>query len=471
MKEIITQKAENIRGVIRYLQKFKNALIVIYIDENIIESELFLSHIQDISLLHKAGLKVILVPGARKRIDEILSASNIVCQYKDDIRVTSEDAMPLIKMAAFDVSNIIMTSLAANKITAVIGNWVRSRAKGVFDGFDFGTAGEIDKLQIESINTVLNDGFIPIFPCIGWNEAGHPYNISSVSLAQQIAMNLNADKLFYLMESPNLNKDNFLVPDDFPLAQNGDIPAMDLEELDLFVSKNRSAKPDSNSSGKTNVLTLLEKAKVACLNGVSRVHILDGNIDGVLPSEIFSDLGSGTMIYKSNYGGIRPMEQTDIPSVLAIQKPFVEAQKLLPRTEQQLSAELSDFIVYEVDGGVHACAALHLYSDTGVGAGRGDSNVSGGCSECVCGWDQGEIAAVAVEQKFDHMGIGAKMIHFLIEKAKKQQLKSVFILTTQAADVFEKLGFKPDDISTLPQKRKEKWSPERNSKLFRLDLQ
>ena len=69
------------------------------------------------------------------------------------------------------------------------------------------------------------------------------------------------------------------------------------------------------------------------------------------------------------------------------------------------------------------------------------------------------------------MGIGAKMIHFLIEKAKKQQLKSVFILTTQAADVFEKLGFKPDDISTLPQKRKEKWSPERNSKLFRLDLQ
>ena len=366
MKEIITQKAENIRGVIRYLQKFKNALIVIYIDENIIESELFLSHIQDISLLHKAGLKVILVPGARKRIDEILSASNIVCQYKDDIRVTSEDAMPLIKMAAFDVSNIIMTSLAANKITAVIGNWVRSRAKGVFDGFDFGTAGEIDKLQIESINTVLNDGFIPIFPCIGWNEAGHPYNISSVSLAQQIAMNLNADKLFYLMESPNLNKDNFLVPDDFPLAQNGDIPAMDLEELDLFVSKNRSAKPDSNSSGKTNVLTLLEKAKVACLNGVSRVHILDGNIDGVLPSEIFSDLGSGTMIYKSNYGGIRPMEQTDIPSVLAIQKPFVEAQKLLPRTEQQLSAELSDFIVYEVDGGVHACAALHLYSDTAL---------------------------------------------------------------------------------------------------------
>ena len=102
MKEIITQKAENIRGVIRYLQKFKNALIVIYIDENIIESELFLSHIQDISLLHKAGLKVVIVPGARKRIDEILSASNIVCQYKDDIRVTSEDAMPLIKMAAFE---------------------------------------------------------------------------------------------------------------------------------------------------------------------------------------------------------------------------------------------------------------------------------------------------------------------------------------------------------------------------------
>ena len=454
MKEAVSQKAENIRDVIRYLQKFNSALIVIYIDENILNSPLYSSHIRDIALLHQAGLKVIIVPGARRRIDEILSSSNIVCNYHDNVRVTNQNAMPLIKMAAFDVSNTIMTSLAANHITAVIGNWVRSRAKGVINGFDFGTAGEIDKLHIDSINTVMNDGFIPIFPCIGWNDAGHPYNISSVSLAQQIAIGLKADKLFYLTSCPTLNKKNYNIPENFPLAENGDIPAMNLEELDAFIkanekntkSKTSEANTEAGTSG--DIFNILSKAKDACKKGVSRVHIVDGNVDGVLPCEIFSDLGSGTMIYKSNYGGIRPMQQNDIPSVLSIQRPFVEEGKLLERTDKELAASIDDYIVYEVDGGVHACSALHVYDD-----------------------GQAEIAAVAVDKKFDHMGIGLKMINFLIEKAKKQQLKSVFIMTTQAADVFEKIGFVQGEISTLPQKRREIWTPERNSKLFRLDLQ
>ena len=140
---------ENIRNVIRYLQKFKNALAVIYLDDKTIESPLYSSHIRDIALLHEAGLKVVIVPGARRRIDDILASAGIECKYKNNIRVTDADAMPLIKMAAFDVSNTIMTSLAANGITAIIGNWVRARARGVLNGFDYGTAGEIDRLDAE----------------------------------------------------------------------------------------------------------------------------------------------------------------------------------------------------------------------------------------------------------------------------------------------------------------------------------
>ena len=60
------KKAQNIRSVIRYIQKFKNALVVIYIDDEIINSPLFSSHMRDISLLHQAGIKVILYrPSAR----------------------------------------------------------------------------------------------------------------------------------------------------------------------------------------------------------------------------------------------------------------------------------------------------------------------------------------------------------------------------------------------------------------------
>ena len=142
MKEqIVHEKAERIRDVLRYVRKFKNTTVIIYIDDEIIDSRLFTSHIRDICLIHETGLNVILVPGARKRINEVLSSAGIKWSYHDNCRITNEEAMPLIKMAAFDVSNKVMTALAAEKKTAVIGNWVRSRGKGIVNGFDYGTIG------------------------------------------------------------------------------------------------------------------------------------------------------------------------------------------------------------------------------------------------------------------------------------------------------------------------------------------
>ena len=91
-----SKTAENVRDVIRYLQKFKNALLVIYLDDKTISSPLFSSHIRDIALLHQAGLKVVLIPGARRRIDEILKNANIKWSYNETFRVTSAEAMPLI---------------------------------------------------------------------------------------------------------------------------------------------------------------------------------------------------------------------------------------------------------------------------------------------------------------------------------------------------------------------------------------
>ena len=432
-----SKTAENVRDVIRYLQKFKNALLVIYLDDKTISSQLFSSHIRDIALLHQAGLKVVLIPGARRRIDEILKNANIKWSYNETFRVTSAEAMPLIKMAAFDVSNTVMTSLAANNISAVIGNWVRARGRGVLNGFDYGTAGEIDKLETEAILKVLDDGFVPIFPCIGWNAAGHPYNISSKLLAKKVAMNLKADKLFFMMFDEEINAEHYIIPEGFALSESGNIPAMSLEEVDRFIAENPSADSE--------IKNLLKASQEACRAGVTRVHILDGNIDGVLPCEIFSGLGSGTMIYTGNYGKVRAMEQTDIPSVLAIMKPFIESGKLLTRTEAQISDTLEDYIVYEIDGGVHACAALHFYDD-----------------------GQAEIAAVAVDENYAHMGIGPKLMDNLIEQAMEGQATSIFIMTTQTADWFEQLGFEEDSIESLPEARRKLWTPNRGSKVYRL---
>lgn len=434
------KKAQQIRDVIRYIQKFQNATVVIYLDDEIIDSPLFSSHIRDIALLHQAGIKVAIVPGAKKRIDQVLKTSRIKWSYQDETRITDEKGINLIKMAAFDISNVVMTSLAANHITATIGNWVRARAKGVIDGIDYVTAGEIDKIQTEAIKNTLASGFIPIFPCIGWSSVGKPYNISSIKLAETIATNLKADKLFFLIKNGVISDKIFNVPETIGISSEGNIPAMDLSELHSFIELN-----SQNENKK--IISLLKIAENACKNGVTRSHILNGSQDGSIPCEIFSDLGSGTMIYSQNYGHIRPMTQTDIPSVLSVMNPFIQKKILLPRTEKDLNARISDYIVYEIDGGIRATASLHVYDAK-----------------------QAEIAGIAVDESFSNLGIGPKIVEYLIHQAKNKKLSSVFILTTQTSDWFEHLGFVPDKISSLPEERKNLWSPERNSKVFRIKL-
>ena len=498
---LIHEKAESIRDVVRYMRRFNNAIVVIYIDETVFDSPVMINHIKDICLLHESGLKPIIVPGASKRIDQILSSYGISWTYHQGSRITGSSAMPLIKMAAFDVSNQIMTSLAGEKKTALIGNWVRARSKGVIDGLDHTTSGEIEHLDTNAVLTVLENGFIPIFPCIGWSAAGKPYNISSIQLAQQVASCLHADKLFYLVSNAEITPETFTIPQDISVSPEGTVPAMDLDQLEEFFTANEysvtsnsstteplvnsftnngiSAKftdgsVNSKNSGtlttehsvvpavsretnsaetaqiespKEKIINLLHLAKEACTNGVSRVHILNASVDGTIPCEIFSDLGSGTMIYESNYGGIRNMTRDDISSVLSVMQPFIKSGILLPRTSIMLNEQFNHYIVYEIDGAIRACASLVPFAD-----------------------GQMEIAGVAVEKTWSHIGIGPKLVSFLVERAKKQHAASVFILTTQTADWFEQLGFVSDSIDSLPEKRREKWDPKRGSKVMRLKL-
>ncbi len=444
----IHTKANSIRDVIRYLKKFKNALVIIYIDEETIDSPLFINHIRDICLIHEAGLRVIIVPGAKNRIDEILSKNNISWSFHNNCRITGEEAIPLIKMAAFDVSNQIMTAFAGEKIGAVIGNWVRSRGKGVINGVDYGSSGEIDKLDVDSINKILDNGFIPIFPCIGWSIAGKPYNISSIELSEQIAVHLKADKLFFLVKDAVINDRSFNIPKSINVNPEGNIPAMSLDETELFIETNKQSLVNTNNQSLVQkILTLLELAKSACSQGVTRTHILNGSFDGSIPCEIFSDFGSGTMIYKENYGKIREMTFDDIGTVLSLMQPFVNKGILLPRTKENLSLNYKYYIVYELDGAIRACAALIPYED-----------------------GQMEIAGVTVAQDYSNIGIGPMLIKSLIQKGIDKNAKSIFLLTTQTSDWFESLNFKPDSIDSIPEERKKIWTKGRGSKVMRLKI-
>jgi amino-acid N-acetyltransferase len=66
--------ASFIREVFSYINRFKGQLFVLKIEDSLMDHPLFPVLMRDITLLHKAGVKFLIVPGTRKSIDKQLVA-------------------------------------------------------------------------------------------------------------------------------------------------------------------------------------------------------------------------------------------------------------------------------------------------------------------------------------------------------------------------------------------------------------
>ncbi len=436
----LKEQVELIRQVFEYIQRFKDKTFVIKLDCSIFNHSFFPILVKDLVLLHRLGIRVVLVPGAKSRIDEVLSRYNISWETVKGIRISTPKAIPFIKMAAFDVSNRLMTQLAANNTNAVIGNWVKARNIGVRDGIDYQDAGIVEKVNIAIIQSILKDGLIPIFPNIGWSSKGKPYNISSNELAFTLSSVLEAEKLFFVSNIQGIKIDKYRVPEDFTVSADGIVTQLTLKEARKFLELNRDRKGDE-------VLEFVSMAYRAGKEGVKRIHIVDGGIEGVILKEIFSSRGFGTMIYSNLHENIRPMIYSDIPEVLRIMQPYIGKGILVSRNEQEMMENCENFVVYEVDGLVHACGALYTH-------------------RCA----QGEIAGVAVNETYRGLRIGKRIVSYLLKKAKSLNLHQVFVLTTQTADWFLKLGFKRGSVSNLPETKRALYDSNRNSQVLIYDL-
>ena len=428
----LKEQVETIRQAFGYINRFKDRTFVIKIESSLLTNPFFPVLIKDISLLHHMGIRIVLVPGAKTRIDEVLATYGMQCATIDSIRVSPPEAIPFIKMAAFDVSNTIMTKLAENDTNAVIGNWVRARGIGVRKGIDFQSSGLVEKLKTEIIQNVLQDGLVPIFPNIGWNSQGKPYNLSSNELAFTVARELHAAKLFFITDFGGISAQGLSIPKGVDVSSEGFVSQLTVDETKKLIEGN-----DDQAQG---AMELASFAYRACKSGVERVHIIDGRIEGMILKEIFSNRGFGTMIYANQFENIRPMAHADIPEVLSLMRPAIDDGILVPRTEDQLEQKLADYVVHEVDGTLHGCGAMHVFS--------------GG---------KAEIAGIAVDETYGNQGVGRKIVSFLLEKASSLKLKKVFILTTQTADWFSKLGFVKADVADLPKERQQTYNKNRKS--------
>jgi amino-acid N-acetyltransferase len=435
-KRKLKEQVEIIRQAFGYINRFKGETFVIKLDGSLIMRNDFAILIKDLVLLHQLGIRIVLVPGAKKRIDEVLGTYNIKCRTVKGIRVSPPEAIQYIKMAAFDVCNRIMTSLAENNTNAIIGNWVKARAIGVRGGIDYQSSGCVEKLQTTLLRKTLDEGQVPIFPNIGWNARGKPYNISSNELALTISGELKAAKLFFITVSGGISAKKFKLPSGVYVSSDGVVPQLTVEEAGNMLDLNATPKHSEE-------MDLISLGYEACRSGVKRVHIVDGRTDGMVLKEIFSNRGFGTMIYANQHENIRPMAPQDSAEVMRIMEPSVEEDILVARSARELENHTDSFAVYEVDGTIHGCGALYTYPGK-----------------------TGEIAGLAVDKSYNNLGTGKKIVTYLIEKASVLKLKKIIVLTTQTWDWFAELGFEPGSLEDIPAERRKRYSNKRKSRVL-----
>jgi len=422
MDDISGSQVDLIREVFHYQNRFEGSTMVFKIDYPVTEDPGFPGLVKDLALLAKTGFKVIIVPGVRENIDAVLKQHDIDSSYTSTqdspVRVTTSEGISYVEMAAFHIASKFMTSLSASRVDAVIGNFVRARGLGVINGIDAEYTGTVDKIYTDSLKRVLELGMIPILPCIGWSPSGKPYNVPSDEIALAVSKALGAIKLFIITATKGLN-----------------IPRLTPKETEDLIKKGSAFMRE------------LKLALKASQEGVHRVHIIDGREEGAVLKEIYSNLGVGTMIYTDEYDSIRPLHSKDLPDILRLMEPFMQKGILVRRTPDEIQEKKIDYSVFEIDGSIRACGALHEWGES-----------------------QGEIAAVATDPNYSDLGLGRKIVGFLIEKAKKSGLRRVFVLTTQSQDWFESLGFKESSVDSLPEKKRKTYDQSRRSKVFALDL-
>jgi amino-acid N-acetyltransferase len=429
-----------IREVFGYLRRYHDQVFVIKLDDALLERPLFPLLVRDIVLLHETGIRIVLVPGAKHSIDTVLSKYGEKTQTVGGVRVTSSEAMPLVKLGASNVANALLSLLSENEAHGVVGNWVRARAVGVVNGVDFGHTGRVEKINTELMRGMLDDGLIPIVSNIGWNNVGRDYNLNSSELAVAVARAMQATKLFFVGETagiPVVADCKFAEPEE---VRSGLFSNLDRKEGQALLKDFPSALEPASQELITLALSALE-------GGVERVHVVGGARDGILLQEVFSSAGQGTMFYLDDYDHVHPAQATDIPEILRIMQPYVDDGVLIQRTAENLAEDLDHYTVYKVDDVLHGCGALKPIGKSG-------------------GHGAAELLALVVDPAYAGRGTGGKIVDYLLQKARKKGIRKVFLLTTQTSDFFMRMGFKETPVTALPPERRKSWNPTRNSRVY-----
>ena len=285
-----------LREALPYIQRFKGQTFVVKLSGKVTEShENLISLAEELALLHQVGIRICVVHGGGKQLSELAHKLGIEQTIIEGRRVTDDATLEMAKMIfAGKINTDILAALRHRSIEAVglsgvDGNIVHAerrppkeilnRETGVRDKVDFGHVGDVVQINTRLLTMLLDHGYLPVISSLGADAEGTVFNINADTIAAEIAVQLQAEKLILLSDVDGI----YLTAGD-PQSKLSRLTATDASEL------------ISSGAASGGMIPKLQSIVVLLQRGVHSAHIISGTKRNALLSEIFTDKGTGTMI-------------------------------------------------------------------------------------------------------------------------------------------------------------------------------
>ncbi len=273
-------KAETLIEALPWINQMNGKTFVIKYGGSAMEDkELCAQVVADIELMKLMGVRIVLVHGGGKAINAMLKRLNVPVKFKDGLRVTDDDTMEAVReVLVGKVNQELVWELNeyGHNAVGISGADGKTLKAEVIDP-ELGRVGRIREVDTSLIDTILDDGYIPVIASIGCGPDGF-FNINADVAAGKIAEAMGADKLIYLTDVDGLLED--VNDPDSLIAQ------MTLSETHELLD---SGALDGG------MIPKIRSVAEALDSGVSQVVILNGKYPHSLLLEIFTDAGCGTL--------------------------------------------------------------------------------------------------------------------------------------------------------------------------------
>ncbi len=280
LEKILPKDGPPIEEVHKYVQKYKNELIVIKYGGNVfIDREIFNNFISDLKILNELGLSVIVVHGGGPRIKRELDKSNIKSKFIRGLRVTDKKIINIVENVLIDFNNDIVKSLEEKGTKGVSINTKNNNVIHVDpESSELGFVGVPKKIESDVINKILNENLIPIISPLGLGKDLQTYNINGDTAAGAIAKSLKSRRLLLMTNVEGvLDKNKKLIQE---------------------ISSSKILEMIKDETITEGMIPKINTCLDAINNGVTAVAIIDGRKKHSILFEIFSDKGAGTLIRK-----------------------------------------------------------------------------------------------------------------------------------------------------------------------------